>query len=76
MYMVDSDNQKENSFGYENQDGTVESVVYDKYNKMVVLGVEGGDIAGNVWYYPKDIPNLIKALEHMQKYLVDEGIIE
>ena len=42
---------------------------------MVVLGVEGCD-AEDVWYYPKDVPNLIKALEHMQKYLVDEGIIE
>lgn len=75
MYMVDSDEQKQDSFGYTNQEGTVECVNYDKHNKMVVLGVEGC-AAEDTWYYPKDIANLIKALQHMQKYLVDEGIIK
>ena len=75
MYMVDSSEQKQNSFGYTNQDGTVECVNYDKHNKMVVLGVEGCD-AEDVWHYPKDIANLIKDLQHMQKYLVDEEIIK
>ena len=75
MYMVDNEEYKENCFGYTNKDGTVEYVKYDKSNEMVIVGVEDeGD--GNFWYYPEDISNLIKALEHMQKYLVDEGIIK
>ena len=75
MYMVDDTEQKENSFGYTNQDGAIEYVKYDKANEMVIVGLtdEG---SGNVWHHPEDISNLIKALEHMQKYLVDEGIIK
>ena len=74
MYMVDNTVQKDNCFGYINKDGTIEYVKYDKYTKMVIVGVNGeGD--EDVWYYPEDISNLIKALEHMQKHLVDEGIV-
>lgn len=75
MYMVDIGEYKDNCFGYTNKDGTIEYVKYDKANEMVVVGVDDeGD--GSVWYYPEDISNLIKALEYMQKYLVDEGIIK
>lgn len=75
MYMVDIGEYKDNCFGYTNKDGTIEYVKYDKANEMVIVGVETeGD--GEVWYHPEDISNLIKALEHMQKYLVDEGIIK
>lgn len=74
MYMVDDTEQKENSFGYTDKDGTIEYVKYDPNNKMVILGVEHcGD--SDIWYYPEDVHKLIKALEHMQKYLVDEGIV-
>lgn len=75
MYMVDNKDHKENCFGYTNKDGIIEYVKYDKANEMVVIGVDIED-DGDVWYYPEDISNLIKALEHMQKYLVDEGIIK
>ena len=75
MYMVDIGEYKDNCFGYTNKDGTIEYVKYDKANKMVIVGVDDeGD--GDVWYSPEDISNLIKALEHMQKYLVEEGIIK
>ena len=75
MYMVDDEEYKDNCFGYTNKDCTIEYVKYDKANKMVIVGVDDeGD--ESVWYYPEDISNLIKALEHMQKYLVDEGIIK
>lgn len=74
MFMVDSTDKKENCFGYTNKDGTIEYVKYDTRNKMVILGVDacGG---ADVWYCPEDVPKLIKALEHVQKYLVDEGIV-
>ena len=75
MYMVDIGEYKDNCFGYTNKDGAIEYVKYDKANEMVIAGVDDeGD--GEIWYYPEDISNLIKALEHMQKYLVDEGIIK
>ena len=74
MYMVDDTEQKENSFGYTDKDGTIEYVKYDLNNKMVILGVEHC-VASDIWYYPEDVHKLIKALEHMQKYLVDEGIV-
>jgi len=75
MYMVDDEEYKDNCFGYTSKDGTIEYVKYDSPNKIVVLGAEHcGD--HDVWYSPEDVPNLIKALEHMQKYLVDEGIIK
>lgn len=74
MHMVDDTKQKENSFGYTNKDGDIEYVKYDKADKMVIIGVDiEGD--GDVWHYPEDIRKLISALEHMQKYLVDEGIV-
>ena len=72
--MVDNAEQKENCFGYTDKDGTIEYVKYDPNNKMVILGVDyTGD--SDIWYYPEDIRKLISALEHMQKYLVDEGIV-
>ena len=75
MYMVDDEEYKDDCFGYTNKDGTIEYVKYDKANKMVIVGVDDeGD--GDFWYYPEDISKLISALEHMQKYLVDEGIIK
>lgn len=74
MYMVDDTEQKENSFGYTNKDGDIEYVKYDKANEMVIIGVDI-ERDGDVWYYPEDIRKLISALEHMQKYLVDEGIV-
>ena len=74
MYMVDNKDHKENCFGYTNKDGIIEYVKYDKANEMVIVGLDGeGD--GDVWLYPEDIRKLISALEHMQKYLVDEELI-
>lgn len=74
MYMVDNKDHKENCFGYTNKDGDIEYVKYDKANEMVIVGLDGeGD--GDVWLYPEDIRKLISALEHMQKYLVDEELI-
>ena len=74
MYMVDNKDHKENCFGYTNKDGIIEYVKYDKANEMVIVGLDG-DGDGDVWLYPKDIRKLISALEHMQKYLVDEELI-
>ena len=75
MYMVDNKDHKENCFGYTNKDGDIEYVKYDKSNEMVIVGLDGeGD--GDVWHYPEDIRKLISALEHMQEYLVDEGLIK
>ena len=74
MYMVDNAEQKENCFGYTNKDGDIEYVKYDKANEMVIIGVDI-ERDGDVWYHPEDIRKLISALEHMQKYLVDEELI-
>ena len=74
MYMVDNKDHKENCFGYTNKDGIIEYVKYDKANEMVIAGVDDGG-GGEIWYYPEDIRKLISALEHMQKYLVDEELI-
>ena len=74
MYMVDNKDHKENCFGYTNKDGDIEYVNYDKSNEMVIVELDGED-AGDVWLYPEDIRKLISALEHMQKYLVDEELI-
>ena len=74
MYMVDNAEQKENCFGYTNKDGDIEYVKYDKSNEMVIVGLNGDD-TGDVWLYPEDTRKLISALEHMQKYLVDEELI-
>ena len=74
MYMVDNKDHKENCFGYTNKDGDIEYVKYDKSNEMVIVGLNGDD-TGDVWLYPEDTRKLISALEHMQKYLVDEGIV-
>lgn len=72
MYMVDNTEQKENSFGYTNKNGDIEYVKYDKSNEMVIVELDGEDVC----IHPEDIRKLISALEHMQKYLVDEGIIK
>jgi hypothetical protein len=71
--MVDKEKEVINEFGYTNQDGGIESVRYDKEGSLVVIDV--GDGIG-IPVYPEDVPNLVKALQHMQKYLVDEGIIK
>lgn len=73
MYMVDNDVAVNSEFGYTNQDGNIESVRYDKEGSLVVIDV--GDGIG-IPVYPKDVHNLIKALQHMQKYLVDKGVIK
>lgn len=73
MYMVDKEKEVVDTFGYTNQDGDIESVRYDEEERLVVIDFAWGS-GYNV--YPKDIPNLIKALQHMQKYLVDKGIME
>jgi hypothetical protein len=71
--MVDKEKEVINEFGYTNQDGGIESVRYDEEGSLVVIDV--GDGIG-IPVYPEDVPNLVKALQHMQKYLVDEGIIK
>lgn len=73
MYMVDKDVAVNSEFGYTNQDGGIESVRYNEEESLVVIDV--GDGIG-IPVYPEDVPNLVKALQHMQKYLVDEGIIK
>lgn len=73
MYMVDKEKEVINEFGYTNQDGDIESVCYNEEGRLVVINV-GDDIGIPV--HPKDIPNLIKALQHMQKYLIDKGVIK
>lgn len=73
MYMVDKDVAVNSEFGYTNQDGGIGSVRYDKEGSLVVIDV--GDGIG-IPVYPEDVPNLVKALQYMQKYLVDEGIIK
>ena len=72
--MVDDTEHKESCFGYTNKDGDIEYVKYDKSNEMVIVGLDSQG-AGDVWLYPEDIRKLISALEHMQKYLVDEELI-
>jgi ribosomal protein S15P/S13E len=71
--MVDKEKEVINEFGYTNQDGGIESVRYDKEGSLVVIDV--GDGIG-ILVYPEDVHNLIKALQHMQKYLVDKGVIK
>ena len=73
MYMVDKEKEVINEFGYTNQDGNIESVRYNEEGSLVVIDV--GDGIG-IPVYPEDVHNLIKALQHVQKYLVDEGIIK
>lgn len=74
MYMVDNDVAVNSEFGYTNQDGDIESVRYEEEEEsLVVIDFNRGS---NLYVYPKDISNLIKALQHMQKYLVDKGIIK
>lgn len=73
MYMVDKDEAVNSEFGFTNQDGDIESVAYDEEGSLVVIDV--GDGIG-IPVYPKDVHNLIKALQHMQKYLVDKGVIK
>jgi len=73
MYMVDKEKEVINEFGYTNQDGGIESVRYDEEESLVIIDF-GWDSGHNV--YPKDVHNLIKALQYMQKYLVDKGVIE
>ena len=73
MYMVDKDEAVNSEFGFTNQDGDIESVRYDEEEILVVINPGWGS-GHNV--YPKDIPNLIKALQHMQKYLIDKGVIK
>jgi ribosomal protein S15P/S13E len=71
--MVDKEKEVINEFGYTNQDGGIESVRYDEEGSLVVIDV--GDGIG-ILVYPEDVHNLIKALQHMQKYLVDKGVIK
>lgn len=73
MYMVDKDVTVNSEFGYTNQDGGIEIVRYNKEGSLVVIDV--GDGIG-IPVYPEDIPNLIKTLQHMQKYLIDKGVIK
>jgi len=74
MYMVDKEDQKENSFGYINKENTIEYLKYDSITGMVILGAEDENSHEN-WYYPEEIPKLLKIVEHMKKYLIDEKII-
>jgi ribosomal protein S15P/S13E len=71
--MVDKEKEVINEFGFTNQDGGIESVRYDEEGSLVVIDV--GDGIG-ILVYPEDVHNLIKALQHMQKYLVDKGVIK
>jgi hypothetical protein len=71
--MVDKDEAVNSEFGFTNQDGDIESVAYDEEGSLVVIDV--GDGIG-ILVYPEDVHNLIKALQHMQKYLVDKGVIK
>lgn len=74
MYMVDKDEAVNSEFGFTNQDGDIESVRYEEEEEsLVVIDFNRGS---NLYVYPKDISNLIKALQHMQKYLVDKGVIK
>lgn len=73
MYMVDKEKEVVDTFGYTNQDGDIESVRYNEEGSLVVIDV--GDGIG-IPVYPKDVHNLIKALQHVQKYLVDKGVIK
>lgn len=69
MYMVDTDVNDNKSFGYTNEEGKVEGVHFEEGRIKLTDG------AGNFFIYPHDVQHLIKALQHMQKYLVDEGIV-
>ena len=69
MYMVDKDKAVNSEFGFTNQDGDIESVNYIKDEEIV-------EISHYHRIYPQDVANMIKALQHMQKYLIDEGIIK
>lgn len=71
MYMVDEDKTINSTFGFTNQDGDIESVSYDKCDEVVEIVGGGYDYR----VYPQDVSKMIKALEHMHKYLVDEKLI-
>jgi len=70
MYMVDTDVDTNKSFGYTNEEGRIEGVYFEEERLKLTDGV------GYFFIYPRDIHHLIKALQHMQKYLIDEGIIK
>lgn len=71
MYMVDIEQHDASSFGFTDQDKNITVVSYSSEEGTVQIGDEYSDFR----VYAKDVPNLIKALEHMKKYLIDEKII-
>jgi len=70
MYMVDQDLNSSPEFGYKNSEGDIESVAYSESMVSISDGFNEFSI------HPNDVKFTIKALEYMQKYLVDEGIIK
>lgn len=57
---------------FTNQDGDIESVSYDKYDTIV-------EIVGGGYEYrinSQDVVKLIKALQMMQQYLIEQKIIQ
>lgn len=72
MYMVDKDEVVNSEFGFTNKDGDIEKIYYDENDNNVVIDQEGYDYR----IYPQDVANMIKALQYMQKYLIDKGVIK
>jgi len=71
MYMVDIEKHAASSFGFTDQDKNITVVSYNPEEGTVQIGDEYSAYR----VYAKDTPNLIKALEYMKKYLIDDKII-
>lgn len=71
MKRVDVVSEKVDSWGYKNQDGELEKVVLKDVHGDLMITVVIPDHDEH-WFYPKDIPNLIKALQEAHKAYVEE----
>lgn len=72
MYMVDEDKYLNDTFGFTNKDGDIESVSYDTYGEAVVIACDGCEYR----VYPQDVSKLIKALQMMQQYLIEQKLFK
>ena len=70
--MVDEDKHLNNAFGFTNQDGDIERVSYDDCDGVVVIDSDCGDYR----VYLQDVSKMIKALQMMQQYLIEQKIIQ
>lgn len=71
MYRVDNDTNN-GCVGYENISGDIDAIYHNEKHNVVTFSLPH---VPEVSIFAADVPNMIKALEHMQKYLVDKGFV-